>query len=115
LHERHIHTLKSRSLENIPARIAERSRSREGKRRSVEPPVRGLIRQLRISHEVRTIVGAEAEDRSAGAAVVDIRKQRHGEWPAGLQADDAECFPAVDELACETFGVFERQRVRVTD
>ena len=43
---------------------------------------------------IRTVVIAETENRSAGAAVVDLRQQRDGERTARLQCDDAVPFPS---------------------
>src|ERR1051326_7515568 len=114
LHERRIHTLKSRTLDNIPSGIAERPRSRERKSRSVEPLRRSPIRQFRLAYQVWTIFCAEAENRSSGAAVVDLRKQRHRERPSGLKRDKTERFPPVYKLPGESFSMSERQCVRIT-
>src|SRR5687767_3514725 len=76
LHQRRIHVLKTRTLENVAARVSKSSWRRERERRGVEPSFRRAVRNIRISHDVWPIVRAEAEDRTAGAAVVQLRKQR---------------------------------------
>src|ERR1043166_7575756 len=111
LHERRVHTLKFRTIENIPSRITERPQSGKGKCRSVEPLFRCRIRQLRIPDEVRAIVRAEAENRSSGAAVVDVRKQRHRERPSGLKRHNSERFPPARQLPGKSLSMSERQCV----
>src|SRR6185436_7575082 len=94
LHQRHIHVLKSRTIQNIPSRIAKRSRRRERERRCVEPLKRRRIRKVRIADDIRAIVRAEAENGTAGAAVVDLRKQSDGERTSRLKRDDSVSFPS---------------------
>ena len=72
LQKRHVHVLKSRSLQNIPTRISKSTRRRERKRGGVEPLLRRGIRELRIPDDVGSIIGAETENRPSRSAVVDL-------------------------------------------
>jgi len=72
-HQWEVDGLITRTVENVSPGIAERTGSREGERRGVEPLRRRRMRKLGIADEVRTIVGAETEDRSASPAIIDLR------------------------------------------
>src|SRR6185295_8729525 len=59
LHQRHIHVLKSRTVEDVSTRVAEARECRERKRRRVEPLIRSATRKLRAADDVGTIVCAK--------------------------------------------------------
>src|ERR1051326_8750564 len=78
---------------NVAPGVAKRARSRERERRRVEPLVRRLIRYLRMPNDVWTIVGAEAENRTTRAAVIDVRQQSNRKRTSRLNRDDTVSFP----------------------
>ena len=61
LYERRIHVLETRPPQNISAGTAESARSREDEGAGIEPAVRRARGQIRVAHEIWSIVGAKAE------------------------------------------------------
>src|ERR1043165_2517327 len=120
LHQGQIHSLITGAVENVPASVAERARSRKCKRRGIEPLIRRRVGKLRIANNIRTVIRTKAEDRASRTTVVDIGQQRHGKRTTRLHGNDAVTLPTTQRRRNPTIlrqilpAFSERQRVRIT-
>src|SRR4029450_1363366 len=97
LHQRQIHILITRPIDNIPSCISKSTASRKDKCCCVEPSLRGAIAEVGTRRNVRAVIRAEAQNRSSRATVVDIRKESDCKRSTRLQRDNAIRFPAGEE------------------
>src|SRR3982751_4383886 len=88
LHQRGVDVVITWAFENISAGISKRASNWKYEGRGIEPMIGSAIAGSRIANHTRSIVGAEAENRSAGAAVINVGQQRYSEWPAALKGND---------------------------
>jgi hypothetical protein len=111
---RDVDVLISRPGQDIAAGVPETAERRDRESRRVEPLLRGRIGELGIAQYIRPVVGAEAQDRTAGVAVVEIGEQRDGERTARLEGPDAERLLAAQQASAaqrQVIGVAQRKAV----
>lgn len=96
--QREVDVLETRPIQDVASGIAEVAERREGERRRVEPAFRRRVVQSGLTNQIRAVIAQKAQVRDACIAVVELRKQRDGERPAGLQRDHAESLPAGKQL-----------------
>ena len=86
LEQAEVDVLVTRTVQDIPSGIAERTEGRNGKRSGIEPSIGRRAIEFCVAVKIRTIVGAETERRSARIAVIKVREKSHGEGAARAEA-----------------------------
>lgn len=102
LEQGYTHILVAGTAQDVPSRIAEAPVVRENESLSVEPLFGCPILKLAGSNPVGTIIGAEAQARDAGVAVIDLGQEGNRERPSALQGYDSVGGPSAEQCGNET-------------